>query len=120
MRGVAVLALRADGSCRDAGAKLWPQTERAKAWHELSCNPRSNGALRQEAQNRRALALDGIATFLVEPPLAPLGLWREVMRPDGSFVDEPVRASSFYHLVCAIHTISERAPWAATSMSPEP
>jgi mannose-6-phosphate isomerase len=30
------------------------------------------------------------------------GLWFDQMRVDGSFVDEPAPASSFYHLVAAI------------------
>jgi len=30
------------------------------------------------------------------------GLWRDRYLADGSFVDEPVPATSFYHIVCAI------------------
>ncbi|HEX6866534.1 MAG TPA: AGE family epimerase/isomerase [Caulobacteraceae bacterium] len=30
------------------------------------------------------------------------GLWRDRMKADGSFIDEPAPASSFYHIVGAI------------------
>ena len=30
------------------------------------------------------------------------GLWRDRMNPDGSFIEEPAPASSFYHIVGAI------------------
>jgi mannose-6-phosphate isomerase len=36
----------------------------------------------------------------LDTPVA--GLWRDRMQLDGSFVDEPAPASSFYHIVCAI------------------
>jgi mannose-6-phosphate isomerase len=30
------------------------------------------------------------------------GLWRDRLNSDGTFVQEPAPASSFYHIVCAI------------------
>lgn len=35
------------------------------------------------------------------------GLWQEVLLPDGSFTAEPCRASSLYHIVCAIETLHQ-------------
>ena len=37
---------------------------------------------------------------------SPPGLWREQMNADGSFAPQDCRASSLYHIVCAIDTIS--------------
>ena len=97
---------RAD-QMRDGEAKLWPQTERIKAWHALSyhvMNPRSG---RTKARERIPAAIAGLQKyFLVEPA----GLWRETMRQDGSFVVEPVRASTLYHITCAAQTVSSTEP----------
>jgi mannose-6-phosphate isomerase len=35
------------------------------------------------------------------------GLWRDRMLPDGSFVEEPSPASSFYHIICAIQIMTQ-------------
>jgi mannose-6-phosphate isomerase len=44
-------------------------------------------------------AVQGLEKFFAVP--VP-GLWRDILNPDGSFVEEPAPASSFYHIVCAI------------------
>ena len=103
-RGVAINALDQDFKVRDAEAKLWPQTERLKAWHQLAVNPFSDEATRAAALAKLPAAIAGLRRYLVAEPT---GLWREVMRADGSFIEEPVRASSLYHITCAIHTVSE-------------
>jgi mannose/cellobiose epimerase-like protein (N-acyl-D-glucosamine 2-epimerase family) len=36
------------------------------------------------------------------------GLWRDTMKLDGSFVEQPAPASSFYHIVTAVAEL-ERA-----------
>jgi mannose-6-phosphate isomerase len=102
-RGVAFNELHHDFTVRDAHAKLWPQTERIKAWHALSLSPLNTAARRVRAADHLGRAVAGLRPFLVPQPR---GLWHEVQRPDGSFIDEPVRASSLYHITCAIHTIS--------------
>lgn len=109
-RGIAFNEMRADFSPRDLQAKLWPQTERSKAWHELATSPLSPPRLRAQALAQLPLALGGLSVFLTAPPEGPVGMWREVMRPDGSFIDEPVRASSFYHVVCALRTVFGDVP----------
>jgi len=93
-RGVAINALLDDFSLHDDGARLWPQTERIKAGAALAVatgDPRG-----WEIANRGAAAL---VRFL-DTPIA--GLWRDKMRSDGTFVEEPAPASSFYHIVCAV------------------
>ena len=86
-RGVAMNQLLDDMSVHDAQARLWPQTERIKA-HVLAGN--DDGVV---------AGVDGLFNYFDTP--VP-GLWRDRMNPDGSFVQEPAPASSFYHIVCAI------------------
>lgn len=93
-RNVAMNALADDLSVRDAGARLWPQTEHLKA------------AL---ALGDRAAALqgaNGLATYLDTPAR---GAWRERMRADGAFIEEPSPATSFYHLYLAVRELERTA-----------
>lgn len=106
-RGVAIDALDGTLVPREAGARLWPQTERLKVWHTLATHPKSDESLRARAVRLVPCAVAGLSRFFVH---SPSGLWREVMRADGSFVEEPVRASSLYHLVCALQAVSAPAP----------
>lgn len=99
-RGVAVNAM--DTACRwtDAAAKLWPQTERVKAWTLMSAlAPTPEQA--EEALQRATQAINGLMRYLGHP--LPGG-WQEVLRADDRWQDEPVRASSLYHIVCALET----------------
>jgi mannose/cellobiose epimerase-like protein (N-acyl-D-glucosamine 2-epimerase family) len=86
-RGVAMNQLLDDMSVHDPVARLWPQTERIKA-HVLAGNDAAAVA-----------GVDGLMKYFDTPTR---GLWRDRMNPDGSFVEEPAPASSFYHIVCAI------------------
>lgn len=93
-RGVAITSILADRGVRDPLARLWPQTERIKAAciaAEITHEPRY--------WEMAADAARGLMKYL-DTPLR--GLWRDKMHPDGTFVDEPAPASSFYHIVCAI------------------
>jgi mannose-1-phosphate guanylyltransferase/mannose-6-phosphate isomerase len=92
-RNVAVNVLSDDLTIRDAGARLWPQTEYLKA---ALC-------LGEEAE--ALCAARGLAQYLEVPAR---GAWRDKLKPDGSFVDEPAPASSFYHLIGAILPLVER------------
>jgi mannose-1-phosphate guanylyltransferase/mannose-6-phosphate isomerase len=89
-RDVAVNALWDDLSVRDASARLWPQTEHLKA------------ALILGEPAAALTAANGLARYL-ETPVR--GLWRDRLRPDGGFEDEPAPASSFYHIVCALQAL---------------
>ena len=96
--GLAVNALNADLSIRDPMLRLWPQTERIKAHLALGTMARDE----TEAAWCEAKAADaarGLARFL-DHPVA--GAWWEHLDPAGQAVREPARASSLYHITCAI------------------
>lgn len=99
-RGVAVNALGSGWSVDDPMAKVWPQTERVKAWQ--AAIETGTPEQRAVAPARVAEALQGLGRFIV--PTSP-GLWQEEMAPDGSFLPTDCRASSLYHIVCAIEQL---------------
>ena len=86
-RGVAMNQLLDNMSVHDAQARLWPQTERIKA-HLLGGSAEGVAA-----------GIDGLLKYFDVP--TP-GLWRDRLNADGSWVEEPSPASSFYHIVCAL------------------
>jgi mannose-6-phosphate isomerase len=85
-RGVVMNELWDDFSIREATARLWPQTERLKA--ELLFGDEAGQVRAAEALRR----------YLRTP--AP-GAWRDKLRADDTFIDEPAPATSFYHILCA-------------------
>ncbi|HWA21441.1 MAG TPA: AGE family epimerase/isomerase [Caulobacterales bacterium] len=89
---VAVDEMLLGGGMVSARARLWPQTERLKA---------ALARLEDGSGDAEAVvnAYDKLALYLDAP--AP-GLWRDRMNEDGSFVDEPAPASSFYHIAVAL------------------
>lgn len=96
-RGVAVNSMLTDKVLRDAGARLWPQTERIKAactMAELTGDP-----MYWSAADEAARALQRY----LNTPLP--GLWYDKMTIEGTLVEEPAPASSFYHIVCAIEVM---------------
>ena len=99
-RGAVVNAISDTFEVIDAGARLWPQTERLKAALLLS--------ERAEAQDRRRLlkdAAEAASTLLRYLDTPVRGLWRDVLLADDSFVQQPAPASSLYHIACAIHAL---------------
>jgi len=102
-RGVALNQINHAMQAVDASAKLWPQTERIKAWCALAQQARSGTELAQALQGANR-AMQGLMPYLNHP--LP-GLWQEVMLPNGEFTVEPCRASSLYHIVCAIETLHQ-------------
>ncbi|WP_417691591.1 AGE family epimerase/isomerase [Roseibium sp.] len=96
-RNVAVMALNDDFSVRDGTARLWPQTEWLKA--SLSLATFSSGKQRDSYLQSALNAVIALRAFL-DVPFE--GLWRDKLLADGSFIEEPATASSFYHIVCAI------------------
>ena len=84
-------ALRDDLSVRDHAARLWHQTEHLKAALVLG-----EDAAALEAAN-------GLAAYLDTPAR---GVWRERMRGDGSFIEEPSPATSLYHLFLAVRELA--------------
>jgi mannose/cellobiose epimerase-like protein (N-acyl-D-glucosamine 2-epimerase family) len=99
--GLATNSLLDDFSPHDAGARLWPQTERLKA---AAIAARLTGEAKYFAMT--VAAADRLQRYLDCP--VP-GLWYDRIDPQGNIVDEPAPASSFYHLVAAIAEISALA-----------
>jgi len=102
VRGVAINEL--DGSLRprERDARLWPQTERIKAWYFMARRA-IRPIEREAALQRLASAITGLLLFLAE---RPAGIWWETIREDGRYAPEPARASSLYHIACAIQTVN--------------
>jgi mannose/cellobiose epimerase-like protein (N-acyl-D-glucosamine 2-epimerase family) len=92
--GLATNSLLDDFSAHDAGARLWPQTERLKA---AAIAARLTGEARYFSMT--VAAVEGLARYL-ECPVP--GLWYDRIDASGKLADEPAPASSFYHLVAAI------------------
>jgi mannose-6-phosphate isomerase len=113
-RGVAFNELWDDMTPKDASAKLWPQTERVKAWCAVltDCTNVQEG---DSACRSLIQAILGLQRYL---EFEPAGLWQELLRADGTFSREPTKASSFYHIVGAIETLDRcMAPSMSTSSS---
>jgi mannose-6-phosphate isomerase len=92
--GVAVNTLLDDLTVQDPNARLWPQTERLKA---------ALTAAQLTGEPRFWSTAHAAALSLVPYLGTPLpGLWFDVRRPSGEFVDSPAPASTLYHLVGAI------------------
>ena len=89
-RRVAINGIKLDGSAYDATARLWPQTERIRAY----LIDRHDGD-----EERIAEAIETLARYLNTP--LP-GLWYENLAADGRFVVEAGPATSLYHVVGAI------------------
>ncbi len=105
-RGVAFNELWDDMRVKDPNAKLWPQTERIKAWCALLEHARTPTAV-DRASRQLAAAIRGLTKYFMTEPS---GIWHEVMRVDGSFTAEACKASSLYHIVSAIHTVQRTPP----------
>ncbi len=83
-----------DGRPRTKTSRLWPHTERIKAnltRFELTRDPLAADAVCD--------AYDMLMRYC-DTPIK--GLWRDRRLSDGSFVDEPAPASSFYHIMMAL------------------
>jgi len=98
-RSVAFNALWDDLTPRDTNARLWPQTEWAKAAVALARLEHPGSARHTELFEDAAMSIRGLNKYLQMP--TP-GLWRDRYLADGGFVDEPSPVTSFYHIVCAI------------------
>jgi mannose-6-phosphate isomerase len=104
-RGVAINEIWDDMTPKDQAAKLWPQTERVKAWCAM-LDVADTGAEREDACSKIVIAAQGLARYLrIEAP----GLWHEVCGANGEFPPGPSKASSLYHVVCAIEVLQRTA-----------
>jgi mannose-6-phosphate isomerase len=111
---VAFNALDEHFRVRDAEAKLWPQTERLKALHALTFHPMASSDQKAFGKDKVPEAIDSLHAYFLKEPA---GFWYEVMRADGSFDDQPARASSLYHITCAIATACLTGPAVLTEVS---
>ncbi|MGO9681498.1 MAG: AGE family epimerase/isomerase [Beijerinckiaceae bacterium] len=89
-RNVAINSIKLDGSAYDTTARLWPQTERIRAYL-INRHDHDEAAI--------AEAIASLSRFL-DAPLP--GLWHENLAADGRFIVEAVPATSLYHIVGAI------------------
>lgn len=97
-RGVAINAIDTTGQVRDANAKLWPQTERIKAWVAMAqSSPTEAG--QAHALRQATAAIHGLMRYL-RHPIA--GAWHESLGADDHWQVQDTRASSLYHIVCAL------------------
>ena len=76
-----------DGRVRDAGARLWPQTEAVR------------GHLVMRRPDRADAALEALTRRFLDP--APAGMWHDHFGPDGALRSDKIPASSLYHLFTA-------------------
>jgi mannose-6-phosphate isomerase len=98
---VAIMSLYDDFSVHDPVARLWPQTEWLKAATKLALvGPPEK---RAHYLGSAVKATEALNLFLATPTR---GLWYDKRSPDGTFVDEPAPASTFYHILCAIYEAS--------------
>ena len=97
-RNVAIEAINSQMFPSDQTARLWQQTERLKAWHLQWLLTNST-----DSYKYREHGLTSLLRFISGP--TP-GLWFDEMDPAGLFVLQPVKASSGYHLACAIEMLS--------------
>lgn len=104
-RGVAVFELLDDLSVNDAKARLWSQTEWLKAALILARS--ATGDERHRYLSDAVAAAKALLLYL-DTPIA--GLWRDKLLADGSWVEEPAPASSFYHIIDALRVL---AAWPA-------
>jgi len=97
-RGVTINELWDDFSPKDEKARLWPQTERIKAYVRLA----EDAATPQDKAAAIARAIDGARGLSLYLSTEVEGLYRDRMKADGTFEVEPAPASSLYHIICAI------------------
>lgn len=100
---VAVNALDRNGVVVDADAKLWPQTERIKALHLIAQHPWSSDATRVVATESLPSAIQALRHYFDG---AADGMWHEVLLSSGKLDDQPTRASSLYHIICALEQLA--------------
>ncbi len=92
--GAACDEILIDGGASKKTARLWPQTERLKA-----------NLIRFETTGdaeAAAAALEAYEMIRAFCDTSTPGLWYDLRTPDGAFIREPARASSFYHIALAL------------------
>ena len=103
---LAMNELNADLSVRDGLFRLWPQTERVKA-HASTLTAAPDAVAQDRAAGLTTRAARGLRRYFDHP--VP-GSWWEHLGRDGRPHDpeEPARASSLYHITCAIGELGQQ------------
>jgi mannose/cellobiose epimerase-like protein (N-acyl-D-glucosamine 2-epimerase family)/glycosyltransferase involved in cell wall biosynthesis len=84
-RGVAINSVLTDGRVHDPVARLWAQAERARVYLARGRN-----------DDEIAAAIKGLRRFLATP--TP-GVWFDQLTAADTFIREPARATSLYHII---------------------
>ena len=95
-RGVVVNAVLTDGTVHDPAARLWAQAERIRAY---LAHPHTDKEI--------AAAIKGLRRFLATP--TP-GLWFDRLTAADTFIHEPARATSLYHIIGAVSELQRAVP----------
>lgn len=98
VRDLAINELNGDLSVRDDRARLWPQTERIKSLLALATVAKDD-ATRGVLTHQAATAVGNLARYYTHPVQ---GAWWEHIDAASQPMPEPTRASSLYHIVCAL------------------
>ena len=96
-QGLAVNTISTEKSVLDDRHRLWPQTERLKAktsWVKLA-----DASAAPSSLNGVSDALVSLRRYFDHPIK---GAWWEHLDTDGQPAQEPSRASSLYHIICAL------------------
>ena len=103
VRGVVVYELLDDLSVYDPKARLWSQTEWLKAAIILA-RSESDGERREAYLADAAAAAKAVLLYL---DTSVPGLWRDKLMGDGTWVEEPAPATSFYHIIDALRVLAD-------------
>jgi mannose-6-phosphate isomerase len=102
LRGVTINEITTDGAVLNPDARLWPQTERLKC-----ALVRFGRTGSPDEASEAVAAYRGLARYLDDPIR---GVWRDKLRPDGSWIEEPAPGSSLYHITCALAEMQDSVP----------
>ena len=87
---------------KDDSIKLWPQTERIKAWYFVSKFENFNSKGKLSAHKNYKSALNSLLKFV---EFSPKGMWFDVIEKNIKTKYNYSKASSLYHIILSIHTI---------------
>ena len=102
-RNVVVLGLNEDLTVSAPTARLWSQTEWIKAAIMMA---RIAESRKEREFHERQIGV-GISTLSRFLDVRTKGLWKDKLDSKNIFVVEPVPASSFYHIICALSELFE-------------
>lgn len=97
--GLTINELWDDFSPKDSAFRLWPHTERIKAWLAMASIAETSEE-RTAALSEVAAAAAGLNRFLADD--VP-GSWNERKTSEGRVVVDAAPASSLYHITCAVN-----------------